>query len=657
VRNRIDAGLLALRQKPADPAIWLGSALLIVYLALKAGGYDAIPRDQVGIIVAWGLLLGVAIGAMSLEHIGIPARVVLFVFIGLTVWTALALGWTQSAERTMTELARTLTYLAVFALALAVQRGRRWRALLYGVTTGIAVVSLLAVLSRLHPQWFPPNELGRVLPGIEIERRLAYPLNYSSALGSFAAMALPLLLATSSSARTIAGQVIAAAAFPIAGLAFYLSSSGTATLVVVAGLVVFFLLAPDRVPKLATLAVGAAGTVILGYAVDQRHALDRGLVTPELKSQGSEVLLILIFVCIAVGLCQLGISLAVRHGRRPPWMLISPRAAAVATITFLIIAVPIAAAAGGAREAKDRWNNFKNPAGAGPADQSRSSAILNTSGSGRYQFWQSAVDAYKTEEFHGIGPGTFEFWWAQHATFTGAFVRDAHSLYVETAAELGIVGFILVTLLVLAIIGIGSVRAMRAPPALRLGLAGATAGCVAFAVAAGVDYMWEIGVMPVSFFMLAAVAVDAERSPLPTTATRRELRRREIGWWVGTLVASAAAIVVIYLPYKGSSDVRASEQDVAKGRLDAALSEARSAADIQPYAATPRLQEALVLERQGEFDEAAAAAQQATQKESTNWRTFFVLSRIEAERGRARASLAAYERAKQLNPHSGVFAS
>jgi hypothetical protein len=655
VRNRIEAVLTALRQDPVDPAIWLGSVVVIVYLALRGAGYDAIPRDQVGIIVVWGLLVGVAVGALSIERIGIPSRVVLFLFLGLVVWTALALGWTESAERTMTELARAVTYLGVFALALAVQRGRRWRALLYGVTTGITIVAGLAVLSRLHPQWFPRNQLGTVLPGIEIERRLAYPLNYSSALGAFAAMAMPLLLASTASARTFAGQLIAAAALPVAGLAFYLTSSGTATVVVIAGLVAFFLLTPDRVPKLATLAVGAAGTAILGYAVNQRAALDRGLVTPEMKSQGNEVLLILIVVCAAVALCQLGISLAVRHGRRPSWMLISPRAAALATVAALVIVVPIAAAAGGAREAKDRWNNFKSLSG-GSASASRSSQILNTSGTGRYQFWQSAVDAYKTEEFRGIGPGTFEFWWAQHGSYA-AFVRDAHSLFIETLAELGIVGFILVTALFLAILGIGTVRATRAPPDLRLGLAAATAAGVAFTAAAGVDYMWEIGVMPISFFMLAAVVTDAGRSPVGESLTRRELRRREIGWFAGTLLASIAAVVAIYLPYKGASEIRDSEHDVAQGRLEPALSAARSASDTQPYAATPRLQEALVLERLGRFDEAAAAARLATEKESTNWRTWLVLSRIEAERGNAKASLAAYQRAKQLNPRSGVFAT
>jgi O-antigen ligase len=655
VRNRLEAGLASLKESPADVLIWLGSAVLVVYLSLRAGGYDAIPRDEVGILVAWGLLVGVAVGALSIDRIGPPALGILIVFGALVVWTALALSWTQSDERTMTELARAVSYLAVFALALAAQRGRRWRALLWGVTVGLGVVSLLAVLSRLHPDWFPPNELGRVLQGIEIERRLAYPLNYSSALGSFAAMALPLLLTGAWSARTPAGQTLSAAAFPVAGLAYYLSSSGTATLVVVGGLVAFFLLAPDRLPKLGTLAIGAAGTAILAYAVDHRDALDRGLPTEAAKSQGNDVILILIAVCAGVALCQFALSLAVRHGRRPSWLLVSPRGAAAATVVAILVAVPIAVAAGAPHEAKDRWENFKSRS-AGSATASRASQVVNTSGSGRYQFWQSAIDAYKTEEFHGIGPGTFEFWWAQHATYAGAFVRDAHSLYIETLAELGIVGFILVTGLVLGIIGIGTVRSLRAPPDLRLGLAGATAACVAFAIAAGVDYMWEIGVMPISFFMLSAVAVDAGRSRRSAARTRTQQHRWEIGWRVGTVAAAIGAVVLIYLPYQASTDLRASENDVNAGNLEAALSKAKSAAGLQPYAASPRLQEALVLERQGKYDQAAAAAREATQKESTNWRTFFVLSRIDAEAGNAKASLEAFRRAKQLNPHSGVFA-
>ena len=70
-----------------------------------------------------------------------------------------------------------------------------------GATVGLALVARIAVYSRLEPSLFPDRITGRFLPGIEIERRLAYPLNYSSGLGSLAAIALPLLLAATASAE------------------------------------------------------------------------------------------------------------------------------------------------------------------------------------------------------------------------------------------------------------------------------------------------------------------------------------------------------------------------------------------------------------------------------------------------------------------------
>ena len=112
--------------------------------------------------------------------------------------------WTESQERTSIELARTLTYLGVFAVALAVQREGRWRHLLNGVTTGVAVVCAIAVLSRLEPTWFPSAGSAFVV-GIQIESRLAYPLNYASGLGALR-IAAPLCLAATSSARTTIGQ-------------------------------------------------------------------------------------------------------------------------------------------------------------------------------------------------------------------------------------------------------------------------------------------------------------------------------------------------------------------------------------------------------------------------------------------------------------------
>ncbi len=111
------------------------------------------------------------------------------------------------------------------------------------------------------------------------------------------------------------------------------------------------------------------------------------------------------------------------------------------------------------------------------------------------------------------------------------------------------------------------------------------------------------------------------------------------------------------MPMLAVRDVRQSQADARAGQLDSALDAAQSAERFEGFAAAPTLQRALVLEAQGNLDAAAAAAQDATQKESTNWRTWFTLSRIETERGRAQAAADAYGTARSLNPRSALFAS
>jgi hypothetical protein len=212
----------------AGAATWLLSAALVLYLALENGGYDPIPRDQVGIAVWWVLLLGVAVEALPLPGRTRAARAALGLLLGFAVWTALSLSWTQNAERTAAELARVVTYLGVFALGICLVTRRRAgaRQLLHGVTFGLAAVAALGVLSRLHMAWFPANELGGALPGIEIERRLAYPLGYSSAMGALAGMTLPLLLAATASARTLAGKASPRQRVPEARLTIAGSAGG-----------------------------------------------------------------------------------------------------------------------------------------------------------------------------------------------------------------------------------------------------------------------------------------------------------------------------------------------------------------------------------------------------------------------------------------------
>ena len=57
----------------------------------------------------------------------------------------------------------------------------------------------------------------------------------------------------------------------------------------------------------------------------------------------------------------------------------------------------------------------------------------------------------------------------------------------------------------------------------------------------------------------------------------------------------------------------------------------------------------------GDFAAAEAAAREAVDRESTNWRLWLVLSRIAAENGNAGASVDSYKEARNLNPRGELF--
>jgi hypothetical protein len=614
---------------------WAVPALLIVFLGLSNGGFDPIARGEVGAVVWWLVLIGTALNLLPAGGGTLAGRVLLAIAVAFAAWTALGLTWTESDERTATEVARVSGYLAVFTLALGVQGTGRWRQVLHGATFGAVALCAIAVLSRMEPPWFPEQRAGEFLTGIQIESRLAYPINYPSGLGALAAISLPLAFGATATARTIPGQALAAAAMPVVALSLWLTSSGLSVPALCIALLLFVFLAPDRIPKFATLLVAAAGSAVLFAAVDQRPDLDQGLAGATALEQGDELLVITLVVCAGVGLIQAGISAWTRYARRPRWMQVPRRTAAVATGALALVAVVGGIAAGGADQLSDEWNDIKSRgASVDPRGSSRAAEILDFSGSGRYDFWTASVDANKTDPLKGTGPGTFDLWW-ERSGYYEAYVRDGHSLYLETLGELGIVGFLLVVVLVGGILVVGAVRAWRAPPELRAGLAAATAGCTAFAAAALVDWVWELGALAVTFFALAAVAVAGGARPAggPVGVHHAPPWWRRHGGRIAVCVLAVCGIAAIAQPLWGAIELEHSFDDAGVGRYQPALDNARDAADIQPYTATPYMQQALLLEHDGELGAAADAARTATENEPTNWLTWHLLSQIEEERG------------------------
>lgn len=623
---------------------WVLCFGLVAYLGIDGGGYDPLTHDQVGIAVWWVLLVGVLVGA--LPRIG-PTRLAL-VALGLlaafVAWTALSLIWTESAEGTSAELARMLTYLGIFSLVLFVRAPRESQRLVSAVAAAIVLITLLALLSRLHPAWFPSaDQTARFLA--DSRERLSYPLNYWNALGALIAIGLPLVLQISAAAKTVLVRALAAAAIPAMALAIFFTLSRGGIAAAAVAVAVFIALSDDRVPKLTTLALTGIGGGILIALAAQRDDLRHGLTTSTAHHQGNELLLIGLIVCACVALIHAGVSAMLISGRRPRWTVPNRTQSLVALGALALVVVVGAVAVHAPHRASNALDEFKGGSNAGTG-----TARLNSfAGESRYALWKSAIAENGTAPLIGTGSGTFEFWWDRDAAGTEA-VHDAHSFYLQTLGELGIVGLAILLGFVAAILGFGTREVVRSAAGQRSQLAAALAGCAAFFLSAAVDWTWQVPVIPVAALLLGSTLVMARRPSAGGEAFYRRLSPR-ILLALGGLVA----IVAIAVPLASTSLVRSSEAEVRSEDLNSALADARSAQNVQPDAATPRLQQALVLELQGNLPAAAEAAGGATERESTNWRTWLVLSRIEAERGNADAALAAYRKARSLNPLSPLF--
>jgi hypothetical protein len=644
VAVRVAPDSLARRDLGA-PAAWLLGAALVVYLGLKGGGYDVVIRSEVGVAVWWLVLLGALVGTLPALRVSRSSWLLFGLVAAFAVWSAIGTLWSESSERSVLESGRLAMYLGVFALAAAVCTRDRVRPLINGVGCGVAAVAMLAVLSRLHPAWFPDDATatGQFLE--TTRSRLAYPLNYWNGLAALVALGVPVALFNSVEARSIAGRCAATAAVPLLGLCWYLTISRGGALAIAVGTLVFLALSPRRLASLLAVACGAAGSAILIAGVEQRNALADGLQTALARHQGDELLVLLLVVCGGVALLRLGAALAENYGLVPGIPEIRSRTRIALAVVIVVAAVGAALAAGAPGALSDSWQSFKNPEiTVGAAGSQTSERFSSANGNGRYQFWKSAVDAFEAQPIRGIGAGTYEYWWARHATLPG-FLRNAHSLLFETLAESGLVGFLLLLGMFATVFVGGVARLRRADTQHRALLAAGIASCAAFFVSAAVDWVWQLAVLPVCFFLVAAAvlsgSVETDKPRTPGVGSR-----------IATGVVAVAALVALALPLSGAVAVRDSQGAAQRQDIPDALASATTAARVQPYAGTPQLQRALVLELDGNLAGAAAAARAAERREPTNWRPPLVLARVEAERGRVRAALAAMHRARALNKTS-----
>ena len=122
----------------------------------------------------------------------------------------------------------------------------------------------------------------------------------------------------------------------------------------------------------------------------------------------------------------------------------------------------------------------------------------------RVAYWRVAAKDLKSHVAVGSGAGTYAAYWSRHPQRAYFAPLHAHSLYLETGAELGAVGLVLLlAMLALPLSEIGSRDAIRL---------GATCGFLAFVLHAGVDWDWDVPVVTTAALYLASVLVGGSRA-------------------------------------------------------------------------------------------------------------------------------------------------
>ena len=632
------------RARLEQSAALLAPVALIVGLAIAGGGFEVGERHIAG-LAAWMLVVAlILLGVGSRAALARPFYWATGLILAFSVLSAISSLWSGSVELSFIEADRNLVYLGFFLAAfLIAQTDERRQRFAEGLAISLALVALLGLATRLLPNLLVVPE------SFDTTSRLAYPLGYWNANGAAFGIGAGLLLWSSRRSSFAALRLLSVAVLPALLLALYFTYSrgGLLTLLIAVGATIA--LSRDRLWLLATLAIGAIGALPAVLYVQAHHSIADSINNQAAVDQGVTTLLILL-AGIALALA---LSAALRWEERREGRLTGralelsrdPRALRW-TAGLLAVAAIVAAIAVGGRA----WQQFSTSDVQFP--ENPSSHFSELGGAGRHDFYRVALDAFEEKPLLGTGAGTYQFSWARLRSIPQP-VHDAHSLYLEAFSELGVVGGLLVLALVGTLLWTGFAAWRAAPHPRRERYGALLAAAVAFAIAAGFDWFWEIAGLGAVFFLASGVLVAArcaQLTPPRPAGLVLEGDGRRFGLAVAGMAIAWIAAIALIGPLLVERELDASQSAAANGELTSAVNHAKTARSIEPFAASPYVQLGLLAESQGEYAIAAERLTQAIEREDRNWQYYYLRSRVEEEAGDEAAARADLRHARRLNP-------
>jgi O-antigen ligase len=628
----VDAALVA---RLAEAGLLAVPGALVLYLSFQAGGFFPGSTAFAAICLLLLLVLRITLADDPLASFGRALGAVTLCLGAYLGWILLSASWSDGTARTLLDFDKALVCVLTLVLMGTLPRSSdRLRGALRGVALAIVVVGVAGLVTRVLPDVFP------AAPNIA-NRRLAFPLTYWNALAALVTVGIVLCLHLTSSLREHwAARALAAAAIPALAATVFFTFSRGAVAAGIVGVVLYPLLGRPR--GMVTAALAVIPTALI--AVNQAYAADLlatdNPTTSAATSQGHHVALVVLLCALAAATIRTALLPVDRRVMdfRLPEDLRRP-VTATAWAGSALAAVVIALALGAPSWASTQVDRFVHTASVKTGGDYRK-RFLDPSNNGRIEHWRVAREGFRAHPVHGDGAGTYGTRWMhdRKPAYAGLVVRDAHSLYLEVADELGLVGLVL--------LGAAILTALAATLPVRRGYnrslyAALFAASMVWVVHSAVDWDWEMPATSVWFFALAGMALAVHRSKVTPRPFSQGAR---VALGVVLLAAALAPGAVLV----SERHLSAAADAFQEGDCNKAMREA--SASIEALALRPEPYEALgyCQIRRGTPLLAPAAMRKAVENDPDDWEYWYSYALALGAAGRD--PLPAALRARSLNP-------
>jgi len=492
----------------AVTALMLLPGALIVFMGFNAGGYFPSTPAVAALVLAQILLVRIMQSRRPFEGLA-PVTLIAIAALGLyALMTLLSAAWSHSTSRALIEFDRAWLYLLILVLFGSVRASRqdlRW--LIRGLVIGASVVCLAGLISRVLPN------VWHTAPNVSNER-LSYPITYWNTLGLLASLGIVLAfhITCSLSERRLA-RILAAAVIPLLAATLFFTFSRGAMAAGVIGLVVYMLVARPSGLLSGVLATAPASAVLIVVAYHANLLDTVDPTTPAAMSQGHRVALaggICAAVCAGLRLLfAIGLDPRLRGAAGRALMSRQTRLAAIAGAVAALLV--LALALGVPHSLENDWQRFISGVGPRGGGSDLRQRLTDPANNGRTDLWRVALHGFSASPLHGYGSGMYQTLWDRNRP-RFVYTINAHSLYIQAMAELGIPGLALLLILVGSVlVGLG----MRARGSRRSIYGALLAAGVVWALRAGVDWDWEMPVVTLVFVAVAGAGLSPRKGSRP----------------------------------------------------------------------------------------------------------------------------------------------